>query len=81
MAAKSTRMCPTCGRGIVTGHNLSERNWIAHQEACPKQQAKKYRMQQRKAARRTRDGVGSSTPPGIGQFGFPFEGIPEEVTA
>ena len=82
MTEHGFRPCPICGRQIQTGHNLSSLNFDAHVEACPRQQSKKYLRQQRKAARlAAKAGIGSATLPGPGQLGFPFDGVPEEVSA
>jgi hypothetical protein len=71
-----------CGREIQAGHNLSERNFDAHVEACPKQSSKKYVLAQRRAARAARrGGMGSSVVPGEGQLGFPFAQVPKEIQA
>jgi hypothetical protein len=77
---RTYRSCPICGREIVSGHNLSERNFRSHMTACPKQGVSGYVRDQRAAARKAaRDGVGSTIVPGHGQFGFPFDGVPSEV--
>ena len=74
--------CPICSKQIQTGHNLSEHNLRAHIEACPRQQSRRYQQAQKRASKRAiRSGVGSVTVAAHGQLGFPFDGIPAEVTA
>jgi hypothetical protein len=75
--------CRHCGRKIVA-HNLGELNLHRHESVCLNQQKKKeskeYRRAARRAARAARSaGLGSVVVPAPGQFGFPFDGVVEEV--
>jgi len=83
MPGRSKVACPICGRFIYADHNLSNKNFDAHVEACPRQQAEKAarasRSYQREMTRKVKKaGVGEVPMPG--QLGLPgVDGIPEVV--
>ena len=83
--------CCHCARPIFSDHGLGTYNLDAHQDACLDQQARsrasaarrasvKWRRDMRRAIRKKGGSMGSDKLPGVGQLGFPFEDVPEEVT-
>lgn len=79
--------CRHCTRAIFSDHGLGRYNLDAHEMACLDQLARARARAVRKASaryrrqfRRSIAGLGSDTVPGVGQLGFPFEGVPVEVT-
>jgi hypothetical protein len=77
---RERRVCELCGRGIVLGHNLSSLNYEAHSVACRGQQTRRWMSAHRRSvAVSARIGIGSRILPTIGQLGFPFDDVPEEL--
>lgn len=83
--------CRHCSRAVFADHGLSVFNLVAHEGACLEQQARltarvakqasvKWRRDIRRSIRESGTSVGSSAVPCVGQLGFPFPGVPEEVT-
>jgi len=80
-SGRVTKTCPICGRGIFMDHNLSDLNYDAHVAACPERQARARLREGRSYIRRlAKAGKGLDQGlPKLGQLGFPFDGVPQEV--
>ena len=76
-----TRLCPICGRGIIMDHNLSDLNYDKHLDACPREQMKARRRAGREYIRKMARNAKATdgAVPKLGQLGFPFDGVPQEV--
>ena len=83
--------CCHCARPIFSDHGLGRYNLDAHEDACLDQQARSraraarrastdWRRSMRRSMRKKGGSMGSVIIPGVGQLGFPFEDVPEEVT-
>lgn len=72
------------GRGIYADHGLGQYNLEQHEGVCLKKQAARVEQAARARARasrayRRRIEKTGGVAPAVGQFGFPFDGVPEEV--
>lgn len=86
MHERSFRRCKHCLRKIFADHGLGEHNLILHEESCLDQQRRERERASRRASKEYRKRVarsvrarGEGVVPSVGQLGFPFDGVPEEV--